>query len=239
MFESQLKELGLTDNEVRIYLLLLKHGSMNPSEISEKLGLHRGYIYDALERMLEKEIVSYVLKNNKKHFQATAPKNLVELLRMRLESFKEIVPKLNALQNIEKEDTRVEIHKGSRVYRTLLKDIIANVKPKDTILLIGVNEETLIKEVEPIYLEQYFTIIKEKNIKEKVIMKKGNKKFKIKNVTHKFLPEEYIGNTEQIIYGNKIALFLLGSPYYLIIIENKQVAETYKKQFSLLWKIAK
>jgi len=70
-------------------------------------------------------------------------------------------------------------------------------------------------------------------------MKKGNKQFKIKNVTHKFLDEKYIGNTEQIIYGNKVVFFLLGNPYYLIIIENKEVAETYRKQFSLLWKLAK
>ncbi len=51
MYEQELKDLGLTDNEVKIYLLLLQNGMMNPAEISQKLGLHRGYVYDALERM--------------------------------------------------------------------------------------------------------------------------------------------------------------------------------------------
>ena len=94
MYEDQLKELGLTDNEVRIYLLLLKQGMMNPSGISQKLGLHRGYIYDALERMQEKEVVNSVLKDNKKQFQATSPESLVELLRFKLENLQKIVPEL-------------------------------------------------------------------------------------------------------------------------------------------------
>jgi len=233
MYETQLKEIGLTNNEIGIYLLLLKKGSLNPYEIAENLGLHRGYTYDALERMQEKEVVNHILKNNKKFYQATAPENIVELLKFKLESFQEIVPKLNQLRETSKEKTKVEVHKGKRVYRTLIKDIIATVKKKDTVLLIGVNEKTLIEEVEPIYLKQYFTIIKEKNIKEKVIMKKGNKKYSIPNVTHKFLDEKYIGNVEQIIYGNKVATFILGDPNYLIVTENSEVSKTY------IWSIAK
>lgn len=212
---------------------------MNPYEIAENLGLHRGYIYDALERMQEKEVVNYILKNNKKQFQATSPKNLVELLRFKLENLQKIVPNLTAMAETSKEDTKVELHKGKRVYRTLLKDIISTAKKEGEILLIGVDEQILLEEVEPIYLAQYFNTIKSKKIKEKVIMKKGKKKFKIPNVQHKFLSEDYIGNTEQIIYKDKVALFILGSPYYLIIIQNKEVAETYRKQFSLLWEIAK
>lgn len=239
MHEKTLKELGLTDNEIRVYLLLLKKGTLNPSEIAEKLGLHRGYIYDTLQRMQEKEFVSSVLQNNKKFFQAIPPENLVEQLKFKTESLQKIVPDLNQLAETIKEKTQVQLHKGKRVYRTLLKDIIATAQKNETILLIGVDEEKLLEEVEPIYLEQYFMIIKEKNIKEKVIMKKGNKKYSIPNVTHKFLDEKYIGNVEQIIYNDKVATFILDEPYHLIIIENSQVAQTYKKQFELFWKVAK
>jgi|SRR3989344_501677 len=240
MYETQLKEFGLTGNEVKIYLLLLKKGSLNSYEIAETLGLHRGYTYDALKRMQEKEAINYFLKDNKKYFQATSPENLVELLKFKLENLQKIVPKLMDLLSVsEKEKTKVEVHKGKRVYRTLLKDIISTIKKGGTVLLIGVDEETLMNEVEPIYLNQYFTTIKEKNIKEKVIMKKGNKKYTIPNVSHKFLDEKYIGNVEQIFYGNKVAIFILGDPDYLIIIENEEVATSYRKQFELLWSIAK
>lgn len=238
MYEKQLKELGLTDNEVRIYLLLLKQGMMNPSEISQKLGLHRGYIYDALERMQEKEVVNSILKANKKHYQATSPENIVELLRLKLENFQKIVPDLKKIMEITKEDTKVELHKGRRVYRTLLKDMMAAKKIREEALLIGVDEDTLINEVEPIYLKQYLNYIKIKNIKERIIIKKGSRRLKYKNLEYRELDEKYIGKTAQIIYGNKVAIFILGIPYYLIVIENKEVVDTYRRQFELLWKIS-
>lgn len=239
MYEEQLKELGLTDNEVKIYLLLLQRGLMNPTKISQKLGLHRGYVYDALERMQEKEVVNSILKDNKKYFQATNPETIIELLKLRLENFEKIIPDLKKISEVAKEETNVELHRGKRVYRTLLKDIVATLKKNETVYLIGVDENVLLNEVEPIYLKQYLNTIKSKNIKEKIIIKTGSKKLKHENLQYKELNEKYIGKTSQIIYNDKIAIFVLGMPYYLIIIDNKEVAETYKKQFELLWSIAK
>jgi len=239
MHEQQLKELGLTDNEVGIYLLLLEHGMMNPSEISQRLGLHRGYVYDALERMQEKEVVNVILKTNKRYYQATSPKNLIELLKFRLENFERIVPDLMKLEYLKKEETKVELHKGKRVYRVLLKDMASSLKNNGEAYLIGIDEEILISEVEPIYLKQYINTIKSKNIKEKIIIKPGGKRLKSPNLQYKEVDEKYIGKTAQIIYNDRVAIFILGTPYHLIIIDNKDVAETYRKQFNLLWNIAK
>lgn len=238
MYEQELKELGLTDNEVKIYILLLENGMMNPAQISQKLGLHRGYVYDALERMQEKEIVNIILESNKKQYQATEPENLLEILKFKLEGLQKIIPNLTKISKSRKEEVKVELHKGKRSYRTLLKDIIATIKQNDEVLLTGVDEKNLIENVEPIYLKQYFNIIKQKNIKERVIMKKTKKKFKIKNVKHKFLDDKDIGTTEHLIYGNKVAIFILGNPHNLIIINNKEVADSYRKQFEILWKVA-
>lgn len=239
MYEEQLRELGLTDNEVKIYLCLLQYGLLNPTEISQKLGFHRGYVYDALERMQEKEVVNSILKNNKKYFQATSPETLIELLKFRLENFETIVPDLKKISGIAKEETKVELHRGKRVYRTLLKDMVATLNKKETAYLIGIDEDVLLNEVEPIYLKQYLNVIKSKNITEKIIIKPGGKKLKSLNLQYKELDEKYIGKTSQIIYNHKVALFILGTPYYLIIVENKDIAETYRKQFDLLWKIAR
>lgn len=236
MYEEQLKELGLTENEMKIYLLLLENGILNPTEISKKLGLHRGYVYDTLGRMQEKGFVNSVHKNNKKFFQANSPENIKENLTLRLDHFQKIVPDLMKIMEIEREETRVELHKGKRVYRTLIKDVISTVKKGDEVLLIGIDESVLINEVEPIYLKQYLNIIKSKKIRERIIVKKGAQKLKSAGLSYKELNEKYIGKTAQIIYGSKVALFILGSPYYLILIDNKDVANTYKRQFNLLWK---
>ena len=239
MYEEQLKELGLTDNEVRIYLLLLKKGMMNPAEISQKLGLHRGYVYDALERMQEKEIVNTISKDNKKQFQATSPQNLAELLKLRLENFQKIIPSLIEIKESQKEEIKVELYKGNRVYRTLIKDVLSSIKNNSEVLLIGIDEGLLINEIEPIYLEQYLNSIKSRNVKERIIIKTGAKKLKNKNLQYRTIEEKYIGNTAQIIYSSKVAIFITGMPHYLILIDNKKVADTYRANFEALWKMAR
>ena len=64
-----LKDLGLLENELAIYLALLKIGSSTAATIADKTGLYRPYVYDNLNRLMEKGIVSVVLKDNKKHFR--------------------------------------------------------------------------------------------------------------------------------------------------------------------------
>jgi len=236
--EAELKEFGLTDNEVKIYLTLLRLGTSNPAEIAEKTGFSRSYVYDALERLLEKEMVASVLKNNKKHYIATNPKRLEELSKQRLEKIQKIVPKLEGLQNISKEEIKVELHKGTYVYKTLLKDILSTLKRNSEVLIFGIDDGALTR-LDKYYLthlKQYFARLQKMKIKERVIVKKKSKILKeAKTTTYRFLSDEIIGNTAFEVYGNKVAIFLWGTPNHLILIDDKEVANSYRNQFEILW----
>jgi len=234
MFEIELKELGLTDNEIKAYLSLLQHGILSPTKLAEKTGLHRSYIYDTVERLLERGIINTVLVNNKKHYQAVDPKALREIFELKLRNIDLILPQLSGLFNATKNETRIELHRGQRVYRTLIKDLVANIKKNDEILLLGVDEHIL-ETVEPIYLKQYFTILKEKNVREKIIIAKGGKKLKETNVEYRELDSKYFDETTIVIFQSKVFIFVWGNPYYLITIESPKVANTYRKQFMMLW----
>ena len=154
MYEEELKELGLTKNEAKIYSTLLEYGILNPTKLAEKTGLHRSYIYDTLERLLEKGIVNTILIAKKKNYQAVDPKILKESYELKLKKINDILPQLYGLFQANSNETNVELHKGKHVYRTMIKDLISNLKKDTTIYLLGVNEEIL-ETVEPIYLKQY------------------------------------------------------------------------------------
>lgn len=236
--EEELKEFGLTENEIKIYLALLKLRTSNPAEIAEKTGFSRSYVYDALERLLEKEMVSSILKNNKKHYVATDPKRLEELAKQRLEKIQSIIPKLEDLQKEQKEEIKVELHRGTYVYKTLLKDILSTLKRNDEVLIFGIDDKVIIK-LDKYYLthlKQYFSKLEKLSIKEKVIVNKNANIIKeAKTTTYRFLPKNTIGNTAFEVYGNKVAIFLWGTPNHLILIENKEVANSYRNQFKILW----
>lgn len=238
MYEAELKELGLTDNEIKVYLVLLEHGVLNPTKLAERTGLHRSYIYDTLERLLDKGIINTVLVNNKKHYQPVDPKALREIFELKLRQLDTILPQLSGLFASTKEETRIELHRGKRVYRTLIKDLLANIKKNDVIYLLGV-DENILETVEPIYLKQYFNIIKDKNVKEKIIIARGGKKLDEEHLEYREIDPKYLDETTVVIYQSKVFIFIWGTPYHLIIIGSPKVANTYRKQFDLLWKIAK
>ncbi|MFQ5474260.1 MAG: TrmB family transcriptional regulator [Candidatus Nanoarchaeia archaeon] len=237
MFEAELKELGLSDNEIKVYLALLENGILNPSELAQKTGMHRSYIYDTVERLLERGVVNTVLVNNKKHYQPVDPKVLREQIELKLRNVDSILPKLSELFNATKTETRVELHRGNRVYMTLIKDLVSNLKKNDTVFLMGA-DENMLDAVEPIYLKQYFTILKEKDVKEKIIIKTGGKKQEEQNLEYKELDPRYFDETTIVMHNSKTYFFIWGNPYHLITIESEKVANSYRKQFEALWNIA-
>ena len=237
--EAELKELGLTENEVQVYLTLLKTGPLTSYSLSKKTSLSRGYLYELLEKLREKGIISEVTKDAKKYYQATPPKQLQALLQYKLENVSAIIPQLEKIEGIWKEETKVDVHKGKYAYKTLLNDVVGTVQEQEEVLVLGIDEE-LLMQLEPLYLKRYFAIAKRLHITERVIVKKGSKILKEAETTeYRFLPEELIGKIVQFIYGHKVAILTLSEPLNLIIIEDKAIAATYRKQFDVLWVKAK
>ena len=240
--EEELKQFGLTENEIKIYLALLKHGTSSPSKIADKTGFSRPYVYDALERLREKEIVSIVFKDEKKNFTATDPKRLEVMALDRVDRIRDILPALEKMQKSSKDEIKVEVFKGRYIYKTFFSDIISTLKKDGEILIFGFDDAFLAK-TDPffkLYLDQYYAKAIKLNITERLIAKKSSFLDDYPKITKKrFLPDKYSGNVAFQVYGNKIGMLLWGTPNYLILIESQKVADSYRKQFEILWEKAK
>ena len=55
--EEALKEFGLNDREVKVYLALLKIGTSSVHSIAEKTGIIRTTVYDIIKSLIEKFII--------------------------------------------------------------------------------------------------------------------------------------------------------------------------------------
>ena len=62
-----LEEIGLANSEIKVYTTLLKTGEIKVGELIKELSLHRSRIYEAINRLTDKGLVSYVIKNNIKY----------------------------------------------------------------------------------------------------------------------------------------------------------------------------
>jgi sugar-specific transcriptional regulator TrmB len=241
-----LRTIGLTENEIKIYVTLLKIGVSTAYELSKKTDIYRVHVYDKLEQLMEKGLVTHVYKGAKKHFQATNPEKILQYLedkKQKLaqeeEKVNQLLPELKALTKLPKEDTKVEVFKGKEGLKYFLKDII---KTKKEVLVTGIDDAKY-HETLPIFMQQYFRDLRNNEIKERIITvkKKGIFLFKKEiapTTDYRFLEEKQFNPTNTFVYGNKIVIVSWGTPVTATMIENESIAETYRNHFEHLWKIA-
>ena len=109
---GHLVELGLTRNEAKIYLALLKNSPALVGTIAESSGIHRRNVYDALERLIEKGIVTYIIEDNKRFFSAANPTRLVSLLKEKERLAQAFLPELTEMYESYSEKQDAEIFRG-------------------------------------------------------------------------------------------------------------------------------
>ena len=239
-----LAKIGLSENECEVYLALLKLGPLSAYEIAQKTGIYRPHVYDKIETLAKKGLVSYVQKGKKKIFSAAPPSKIMDYLKEQEKDVQEDIKlladnlqHLSSLYSVSKEDTNVQVLIGVEGLKLRLKD--THETPHKENLIFGLNEEKYNKAL-PVFMPQYFKILKEKGIRERVITykKKGVFMFDNEVTTYRFLDTKDMNPVNTIIYGNKVAFIIWGMPITTIIIENKQLAHTYSEHFEYLWKIA-
>jgi len=234
MDTKTLEKLGLEQKEAKIYLSLLKLNQATATKISEETRIERTLCYSIINKLIDKGLVSYIIQNNVKYFKPAPPEKLMQDLKEKEQELKQIMPQLVGLSRLKKEKAKAEIYLGKDGMKTILKDII---KEKKDYIVFG--EEGRFQETLPIYSKQFMKRIEEENIKERVLVKEGKKVIKSKNSMFKYIPNEYFSPTSTVVYGKKVAIVIWSEPFLTILVENKEVADSYRSYFEMLWKIAR
>ena len=85
MIENVLQNLGLTQNEIKVYLALISLGESKSGEILKKSGLNSGKIYEILNSLQKKGFVSQISKGGVKYFSPADPKRVLDYLKEKRE----------------------------------------------------------------------------------------------------------------------------------------------------------
>lgn len=236
-----LREYGLSDNEIAVFVACLKLGESTAQSISKEAKLPRTTCYHLLEALGQKGLVNYVVKESKKNFQAVKPNVLNQILDDKKRIIDDILPELNAISGTITSKPSVSISEGTKGIKNILLDVL---EEKEEILHYG--EIKSLQNVLPYIFPQYINERVRRKIPIRVLGKKEKEHLElIKNSKKefrkfKFLPENYEFKTSVFIYKNKVAILnLTKEPYYGTIVENEDFYDTQKNFFELLWKLIK
>ena len=121
MNKDVLYDLGFTKGEVEVYLALLKIGQSSIGKIVEVSRVTKSKVYDILNKLKNKGMVSSSVKDGVQFFNAAAPQFLLELVEREekeIEKTKieleEMLPSLIGLQTEASKQQRTEIFEGFR-----------------------------------------------------------------------------------------------------------------------------
>lgn len=237
MGEKNLQELGLGKNEAKVYLALLEIGTSKVGELSKRTGIYRRTIYDALKGLMEKGLVSYIIKGKKRYFTASNPKILLDLVKEKEKKIKAMLPDLLSLKREEKEEIKAEIYTGKKALKSLIEEQIECGE----FYGIGITEKAwdVLNFSMPHLIKK---VVKKKTRAKLLVHKKAwniLNKIKSDKIKIKILPEEYYGPSSTLIWLDKVSISYYGDVPTIIVIENEKINKAYRNYFNLLWKVAK
>lgn len=250
-FEN-LKELGLTENEIKIYVCLIREGELTAKNVADKTGLHRGYVYDTLNKLIDKGFINCLVKSGKKKFKAVSPESILHIFDEKKKRISELIPSLLKLYQKESGKFDVEVFEGKNGMKNYNKKMLryCSKEPIKEFFQIGleVGVEEHIMKYERLNLKNKAELIglikklKRDCKNRKVLLDnkaKSEYRFIKEHTDYRYLPKKF--DTKGInlnILNNIVAFEFCKGNLFAMVIKNKEFSDFFKNIFNGLWEIS-
>ena len=246
---QDLMNLGLTEGEAKVYVALLKTGSSTIGPIVKESRVASSNIYEILDRLLEKGIVSFVIKSKTKYFQAAPPVNIGDYLQKKQKMiedekkiFDHILPDLNKITM--EESQHAEVFVGIKGLKTAYEKLTSNMTKKDVPLYLYDLPLGKVSEMaDDFYLTYFDKKFKALGLKNKGICNEQYRKSRYVKKTGwgniRFVGFPIPMNID--IYQDKVLIVSWkdAKSTISILITASGIADQFRKYFYAMWKIAK
>ena len=239
-----LQDIGLSERESKAYLSLLRKGKSSIGFIVQDSGIPRSKIYEVLNRLIEKGLVSFALEGKIKVFFAVPPKRLNEFIEDEIEKkqskLKEIIEKLEEIKP-KSSGYSVEILVGKRGLKAFF-NMLLDIKKGETIYQIGYYK------LPEITSEEFWEKFHEKRVEKGIYAKALHYHEAWEKTKHKPrekmekrpLPKGFESPLVIVFAGDIVGNIIITSQEQIVfLIKSKEVTENYTKYFDLLWKDSK
>ena len=224
-----LEELGLTPNEAKLYLLLVKGGPAKANALAVASGMQRRTVYDALQQLEKKGLSGKVEVRGVQTFTPSPPSSLLALLEEKRDSVEKALPSLSRVYEAA-EKTSVSVIYGVAGMKTVLEDIIA--LRADYCVYYG---QLQIFD----YIPRFFGIFNEKRKKLGIrarymlldVPQARERSRRIPLAEFKFIDPSTLSGGVWWTYADRLILYILEKEPITIFIKNADLAKTFRKTF--------
>jgi sugar-specific transcriptional regulator TrmB len=240
---SKLEKIGLSKNEIKVYFALLEIGKNSATPIVRKSEIPNSKIYPTMEKLISKGLVSYIIKNNVKYFQASDPQHLIEYinekekdLQERKKDIEQLIPKIEARRKLESQEALV--YEGLECVKVIFRDILNSLGKNEEYLVFTLGQE-LESDKLKLFFKKFHNERVNKKIKVRLIGKKKTKKVFSEVYNYKLMEVKFANfelPTGVFIYKDKVMTLLWKDKISAFVITSKDNADSYREFFEDLWK---
>ena len=125
---------------------------------------------------------------------------------------------------------------GDNCLFEIFRDVLATMRePGEFMYLSGIEEGRYLKENQPELLK-FISGLKSSGFKQRLLVCEGDLNFlEGDHLEYRWVPKQYFHPTPVYVYGDRVAMLVWDPVHQAIIIENKALAESYRKQFLFVW----
>ena len=247
----ELKKIGLTDGEIKVYEALLELGETTKTKLAKKSEVSPSKIYDITNRLIRKGIISSVRKCGVMHFKAADPKRLNDFIKKKEEEINEekqvvnnILPLLIAKYQKNNEDIDIDVFYGWDGLKTAFLTLENSMGKKDISYVFGASVG-LAPEQGDIFWKQHQARVEKQGFKVMIIFNEDVRKGRTLRHEYydhhpiheiKYLHQETMN--EFYIYKNHVLTLISLKKPIGVLIKNKETVDAFKKFFETMWKMA-
>ena len=245
---KSLKQIGLKEKEIKIYLAILKLGSVSAQNIAVETGIKRTTVYLVLERLKQIGLVGEIIQKNKKIFFAEKPEKLLKIsaqkkkeIEKEEERIKDILPQLERILKNKNAGTKEEIRHFQNIEGiwNIIEDLLRSKKdhysifPGKTYDHLGLTRilSDVTKKRRQIGGTKAYSIT-DYHLQNYKFFREEDTDFR----EIRFLPAVKNFDSGMLLYDDKVALISLQKPYSSILIKNEAIYSLVKFMFDSLWK---
>ena len=228
-------QIGFTKNEAIVFEALVNYGEISASELSKKVSIDRSVTYNILDNLVLKGHISYISKTSKKRFFVKNPDSLLIGLQQKLSIAADVMKTIREKQRISTYITDVSVHEGKDSLKMLDSEWLSARK------IYALNVIGKADKIIPYHMAQ-IRHKAHKKTQAKVIVSsaRGREAMKLYGIKPKIMPKKYWNNVPIVIHEDIVLITTFEQDKPVSVrIQNKNIADAFRKDFELLWGLMK
>lgn len=243
MLKEDLINIGLSEEEVKVYLAILELGGGYVSTIAKRAKVHRVTCYNTLGNLVKKNLIRFSTSKNIRFYSPEPPQVLLNQIEEKYLTTQKVLPELVALQRSAAFTPKIHYYEQKENIIAIFEDM-ALTKTE----ILGYTNFAPLTELFPEVLKKFGTMLVQKKVRARFLspFDKSNETY-----IQRFFPDALHNNLLEILcvnatqfpfkngvffYDDKMAIISYAKHELLgVIIESAVNTQTQKAMFDLAW----